>query len=381
MTTPDPVDLTAELVRCPSVTPEEAGALGVLESRLAAAGFECTRVNRGKVQNLFARWGERGHPRTFGFNGHIDVVPIGDAAAWTVDPFGGAQSGGRLWGRGAVDMKSGVAAYVSAAIAFVQSTPPEGALILAITGDEEGDAIDGTVALLDWMDAEGEAMQVCLVGEPTSREALGDTIKIGRRGSMSAWFEAEGVQGHVAYPHRARNPVTAIAALAHTLATTKLDDGTEHFDPSTLALTSLDTGNRATNVIPATCRAAVNIRFCDLHTSASLEAWLAEEAARVAASTGVTITHRIKVSGEAFLTPPGPLSEFVAQAVEAETGRAPELSTSGGTSDARFVKRHCPVVEFGLTGASMHQVDEYAEVAEIRALERIYTRILTGWFA
>ena len=381
MTAPDPVALTAELVRCPSVTPAEGGALQLLEARLAEAGFACTRVDRGHVKNLFARWGDKGHPRTLGFNGHTDVVPLGDTAAWSVDPFGGTQAQGRIWGRGAVDMKSGVAAWVAAAIRFVHETPPDGALILAITGDEEGDAIDGTTALLDWMDAQGEAMQACIVGEPTSREAIGDTIKIGRRGSMSAWFEAKGVQGHTAYPHRAKNPVAAIAALAHALASARLDEGTEHFDPSTLALTTIDTGNEATNVIPATCRATVNIRFNDRHSSASLTDWLSAEAARVARETGVEMTHRVKVSGEAFLTPPGPLSDLVARAVAAETGRTPELSTSGGTSDARFVRRHCPVVEFGLTGTSMHQVDEFAEIDEIRVLERIYSRILADWFA
>jgi len=381
MTAPDPVVLTAELVRCPSVTPAEGGALQLLEARLTEAGFACTRVDRGHVKNLFARWGDKGHPRTLGFNGHTDVVPLGDTAAWSVDPFGGTQAGGRIWGRGAVDMKSGVAAWVCAAIRFVQDTPPDGALILAITGDEEGDAIDGTAALLDWMDAQGEAMQVCLVGEPTSREAIGDTIKIGRRGSMSAWFEAKGVQGHAAYPHRAKNPVAAIAALTHALASARLDEGTEHFDPSTLALTTIDTGNEATNVIPAICRATVNIRFNDRHSSASLTDWLTQEAARVSRETGVEIAHRVKVSGEAFLTPPGDLSDLVARAVEAETGRRPELSTGGGTSDARFVRRHCPVVEFGLTGTSMHQIDEYAEIDEIRVLERVYSRILSDWFA
>ncbi|MEM9249310.1 MAG: succinyl-diaminopimelate desuccinylase [Pseudomonadota bacterium] len=379
--TPDPVTLAAELVRCPSVTPAEAGALTLLETQLSKAGFSCHWVNRGEVRNLFARWGEKGHAKTFGFNGHTDVVPIGTASEWSVEPFGGTEADGRLWGRGAVDMKSGVAAFVSAAIDFVEATPPQGALILAITGDEEGDAVDGTAALLDWMEAEGEAMQLCLVGEPTSRETLGDTIKIGRRGSLNVWFEAKGVQGHSAYLHRTKNPVAAVATLAHRLASIQLDDGTEHFDPTTISLATIDTGNPVTNVVPATCSAAVNIRFNDRHTGASLLEWLRAEAARVTSETGVEISLRSKLSGEAFLTPPGLLSELISRAVEAETGQIPELTTGGGTSDARFVMRHCPVAEFGLTGVSMHQVDEYAEIDEIRALTRIYGRILREYFA
>jgi succinyl-diaminopimelate desuccinylase len=377
----DPVRLTAELIRCPSVTPAEGGALQLLEGLLTGAGFSCTRVDRGRVSNLFARWGPAGAARTFGFNGHTDVVPVGDAKAWTVDPFGGVQKDGQLWGRGATDMKSGVASFVAAAVGFVRATPPDGAIVLAITGDEEGDAIDGTAALLDWMTRHGERMDVCLVGEPTCREEMGDTVKIGRRGSLSAWIEARGVQGHSAYPHRARNPVTAIAALCHRLASAELDRGNAHFDPSTLALTSIDTGNEATNVIPAVSRAIVNVRFNDTHTGASLTDWLRGAAAEVAAETGVGIDMRVKVSGEAFLTPPGRLSDLVAGAVEAETGRRPELSTTGGTSDARFVKDHCPVVEFGLVGRTMHKVDEQVDVAQIRQLEAIYRRILADYFA
>ncbi len=377
----DPVRLTAELIRCPSVTPSEGGALQLLDGVLREAGFACTRVDRGPVSNLFARWGAKGAPRTFGFNGHTDVVPVGDAAAWTADPFGGAQKDGMIWGRGATDMKSAVAAFVSAAVDLVKAAPPDGAIVLAITGDEEGDAVDGTAALLDWMKEAGERMDVCLVGEPTCREEMGDTVKIGRRGSLSAWIEARGVQSHSAYPHRARNPVAAMAALCHRLSATELDRGTAHFDPTTLAVTSIDTGNEATNVIPATCRAIVNVRFNDTHDGASLSEWLREEAARVERETGVEIAMRVKVSGEAFLTPPGRLSDLVAGAVEAETGRRPELSTTGGTSDARFVKDHCPVVEFGLVGRTMHQVDERAEVVQIGQLAAVYRRVLADYFA
>ncbi len=377
----DPVELTADLVRCASVTPAEAGALQHLQAILSAAGFECIRVDRGGVANLFARWGPRGHARSFGFNGHTDVVPAGDAAAWSVDPFGAQIRDGHLWGRGATDMKSGVAAFAAAAVDFVTDTPPDGAVILAITGDEEGDAIDGTSALLDWMAQNGEAMSVCLVGEPTCPERLGDMIKIGRRGSMTAYFTATGIQGHAAYPHRARNPVPAVARLIDRLSRDVLDEGTEHFDPSTLAATTIDTGNSANNVIPATCRTTVNIRFNDAHDSASLTQWLRSEADAVASQTGVSIDMTVKVSGESFLTPPGALSDLVSSVVRQETGVTPELSTSGGTSDARFVKDHCPVVEFGLVGKTMHQVDERVEVAQIEALKRIYRRILERYFA
>ncbi len=377
----DPVELTADLVRCASVTPAEAGALQHLQAILSAAGFECIRVDRGGVANLFARWGPRGHARSFGFNGHTDVVPAGDAAAWSVDPFGAQIRDGHLWGRGATDMKSGVAAVAAAAVDFVTDTPPDGAVILAITGDEEGDAIDGTSALLDWMAQNGEAMSVCLVGEPTCPERLGDMIKIGRRGSMTAYFTATGIQGHAAYPHRARNPVPAVARLIDRLSRDVLDEGTEHFDPSTLAATTIDTGNSANNVIPATCCATVNIRFNDAQDSASLSQWLRSEANAVASQTGVSIDMTVKVSGESFLTPPGALSDLVSSVVRQETGVTPELSTSGGTSDARFVKDHCPVVEFGLVGKTMHQVDERVEVAQIEALKRIYRRILERYFA
>ena len=380
--TTDPARLTAELIRCPSVTPEDGGALSLLESLLSGAGFRCTRVDRGGVANLFARWGEKGAARTFGFNGHTDVVPVGDESAWSVPPFGAEERDGVLYGRGATDMKSGVAAFAAAAVDFVQETPPvDGAIVLAITGDEEGAAVDGTAALLDWMAAEGEAMTVCLVGEPTSRERLGDTVKIGRRGSLNAVFTVTGVQGHSAYPHRARNPLPAMARLMDRLASAELDRGTEHFDPSTLAVVTIDTGNPATNVIPAACRATVNVRFNDRHTGPGLSDWLRSEAAAVAEAFGVGIEVKVSVSGEAFLTPPGPLSDLVVQAVAAETGVTPELSTSGGTSDARFVKDHCPVVEFGLVGKTMHQVDEHVALSHIHGLKAIYGRILRDYFA
>ncbi|RXV62641.1 succinyl-diaminopimelate desuccinylase [Roseovarius sp. A46] len=376
----DPARLTADLIRCPSVTPEEGGALRLLDDILTGAGFACTRVNRGGIANLFARWGPKGAERSFGFNGHTDVVPVGDEAAWSVPPFGAVEKDGMLWGRGATDMKSGVAAFVAAAVDFVVETPPDGAVILAITGDEEGDAVDGTRALLDWMDENDERMSACIVGEPTCPDRMGEMIKIGRRGSLSAWITLTGVQGHSAYPHRAKNPLPAMARLMDRLASHTLDEGTEHFDPSTLAVVTIDTGNPATNVIPGQCRATVNIRFNDAHDSASLIAWIQAEIGRVAAEFGVTGEMQVKVSGESFLTPPGPLSDLVARAVEAETGATPVLSTTGGTSDARFVKDHCPVVEFGLVGQTMHQVDERVEIDQIHQLKAIYTQILRDYF-
>ena len=374
----DPAALTADLIRCASVTPQEGGALQLLDRLLTTHGFHCTRVDRGDVSNLFARWG-RG--KTFGFNGHTDVVPVGNLEAWSVDPFGAEIRDGFLYGRGATDMKSGVAAFAAAAIDFVEEMPPDGSVVLAITGDEEGPAKDGTVALLDWMQAQGERMDHCLVGEPTCPNVMGEMMKIGRRGSMNGYFTVTGVQGHAAYPHRANNPLPAMARLLDQLSSASLDAGTEHFDASTLAVVTIDTGNPATNVIPAQCRATVNIRFNDAHSGASLTEWLQEHANKVAQVFDVHIDLDVSISGESFMTPPGELSDLVARAIQIETNRTPALSTSGGTSDARFVQHHCPVVEFGLVGKTMHQVDERVEIAQIHQLKAIYTRILRDYFA
>ncbi len=379
--TTDPVALTTDLVRCASVTPDEGGALTMLEALLTKGGFTCTRCDRNGIANLYARWGAKGAERSFGFNGHTDVVPVGDEAAWTVDPFGAEIKGDLLYGRGATDMKSAVAAFATAALDFVQDTPPDGAIILTITGDEEGDGVDGTDAILDWMAENGERMSACLVGEPTCPNTMGEMMKIGRRGSMTAWITATGIQGHSAYPHRANNPVPAMARLVDRLSSHTLDAGSDHFDASTLAVTGFDTGNAANNVIPAQCRSMVNIRFNDLHTSAELTTWLQDEAGKVNAETGITFEMTLKVSGESFITPPGPLSDLIGRAVQAETGVTPTLSTSGGTSDARYVKNHCPVVEFGLVGKTMHQVDEHVSVTQIGQLKAIYTRILRDYFA
>ncbi len=377
----DPVDLSARLIRCPSVTPEDAGAIPLLEETLAAAGFETFRADRGGIANLFARWGSKGHPRSFGFNGHTDVVPPGDPATWAVDPFSGTVQDGMLWGRGAADMKTGVAAFVAAACDLVQDGQPAGAVVITVTGDEEGVSVDGTPAILDWMRENGETVAACIVGEPTCPETMGEMVKIGRRGALTASFTATGVQGHAAYPHRAKNPVSALCRLMDRLATTSLDEGSEHFDPTTIAVVSVETGNPAVNVIPRTCCGTVNIRFSDAQTSDTVAAWLREEAARVSRETGAGIGVEIRVSGESFLTAPGELSALVSRAVAEVTGVTPVLSTSGGTSDARFMRAICPVVEFGLVGATMHQTDERVAVEHIHQLKAVYRRVLDDWFA
>ena len=376
----DPVSLTANLIRCPSVTPEEGGAIELLERLLEMNGFSCTRITRGQVSNLFAKWGSGKNGRVFGFNGHTDVVPVGDLSSWSVDPFGAEVKEGFLYGRGATDMKSGVAAFVAAAIDFVNNNPPDGSVIITITGDEEGDAEDGTVAILDWMKQNGEKIDHCLVGEPTSPSKMGEMMKIGRRGSMTAKVIATGVQGHSAYPDRAKNPILAMVKLLDILASHQLDTGTEHFDPSTLAITSVDTGNKASNVIPASTTATINIRFNDSHSGSSLVSWLEEEIDKVSAEYGIQFKTDFKITGESFITPPGELSELISEAVKKELGVQPKLSTTGGTSDARFIKNICPVTEFGLVGKTMHAIDERVEINQINQLKEIYTRILEAYF-
>ena len=376
----DPVSLTADLVRCPSVTPEEGGAIDLLEQLLEKNGFSCTRIVRGQVSNLFAKWGTGKNGRVFGFNGHTDVVPVGDLSSWTVDPFGAEIKEGYLYGRGATDMKSGVAAFVASAIDFVNNKPPDGSIVITITGDEEGEAVDGTVAILDWMQQNGEKIDHCLVGEPTSPSQMGEMMKIGRRGSMNAKITATGTQGHSAYPDRANNPIVAMVKLLDKLESHQLDVGTEHFDPSTLAITSVDTGNKASNVIPAVTKAAVNIRFNDSHSGSSLVSWLKDEIEKVSAEYGIKFETDFKISGESFITPPGELSDLISEAVKKELGVTPKLSTTGGTSDARFIKDMCPVTEFGLVGKTMHAVDEKVETKQINQLKEIYYRILEAYF-
>ena len=376
----DPVSLTADLVRCPSVTPEEGGAIDLLEQLLEKNGFSCTRIVRGQVSNLFAKWGTGKNGRVFGFNGHTDVVPVGDLSSWTVDPFGAEIKEGYLYGRGATDMKSGVAAFVASAIDFVNNKPPNGSIVITITGDEEGEAVDGTVAILDWMQQNDEKIDHCLVGEPTSPSQMGEMMKIGRRGSMNAKITATGTQGHSAYPDRANNPIVAMVKLLDKLESHQLDVGTEHFDPSTLAITSVDTGNKASNVIPAVTKAAVNIRFNDSHSGSSLVSWLKDEIEKVSAEYGIKFETDFKISGESFITPPGELSDLISEAVKKELGVTTKLSTTGGTSDARFIKDMCPVTEFGLVGKTMHAVDEKVETKQINQLKEIYYRILEAYF-
>ena len=375
---PDPVALAGELIRCPSVTPEEGGALDLLEARLAEAGFACTRIPRGGVDNLYARWGREAP--VFAFAGHTDVVPPGDVGAWTVDPFAGVSADGMLWGRGAVDMKSGVAAFVAAALALLRESPPEGSIALIITGDEEGPARDGTAAILEWMEAHGERADFCLVGEPTSTARLGDVVKIGRRGSMTGRLTVTGRQGHTAYPERAVNPLPALARACLALAETPLDLGSTHFQASTLALTTIDTGNPANNVIPAAAQAVFNIRFNDLHSPESIRVWtdqLLEEALKGA---GCTAEIAWEVSGESFLTEPGALTDIVVEAIAERVLERPALTTGGGTSDARLIKDHCPVIEFGLVGETMHQADERVPEDDIRQLSTLYGDILRRFF-
>ncbi len=373
----DPIALAAALVRCPSVTPDDAGAQDVLATALDALGFRVHRLVLGEapdgpVSNLFATIGCGG--RHFAFAGHTDVVPAGPG--WSVDPFAATLDDERLVGRGIADMKGAIAAMVAAASRHVARGSP-GTLSFIITGDEEGPATFGTNPLLDWMVANGHRPDVCLVGEPTSLDRLGDCVKIGRRGSVNIWIEVLGTQGHVAYPHRADNPITRLLAILTELKGRLLDDGSDWFSPSNLEITDIDVGNPATNVIPAVAKARLNIRFNDHHSGDGLSAWVHEVVARHAADARVTI----KVSGEAFLTEPGRFSAIIANAIRNETGIEPEFSTSGGTSDARFIRRLCPVVEFGLPGQSMHKRDEQVAVADITALAAIYDDILRHYLA
>ena len=380
----DAISLAQNLIRCPSVTPKDAGALDVLERALAPLGFHCQRLRfeeegTAGVDNLYARLGTT--QPNLGFAGHTDVVPVGDVAAWTVDPFGGEIRDGVLYGRGAADMKSAIAAFVGACARVLEGGRPKGSISLLITGDEEGVSINGTRKMLGWMRAQAEQLDHCLVGEPTAAARSGDTLKIGRRGSMYVSFTVRGIQGHTAYPQRALNPIPILATLASELAGEPLDGGTEHFEPSTLVFTSFDVGNTAGNVSPAVAQARCNIRFNDLHTSHQLEQRLRARADAVAARMGGQITLETRVSGEVFLTKPGAFTELIARAVRSVTTEAPLLSTGGGTSDARFIKDMCPVAELGLPGTTMHKVDECMPVCEIAQLTDIYTALIKTYFA
>ncbi len=377
----DPVALAQALIRCPSVTPEDAGVLGVLVDALEPMGFVCRRLTFSEegfddVDNLYARFGSGGP--NFCFAGHTDVVPPGDLEAWSVPPFEGRIVDGRLIGRGAADMKAAVACFVAAVERFLAARGNGfgGSISMLVTNDEEGPFVNGTVKVLQWLEREGEVLDACIVGEPSNPTAMGEMVKIGRRGSLNGRLTVHGTQGHSAYPEKADNPIVRLIQMLTALSGTALDEGTEHFQPSHLTITSVDVGNPVANVIPARAEAAFNVRFNDLHTSASLERRFRQQCAAI----GGRFDLRIDVSGEAFLTPPGDLAEIVIGAVERIVGRRPVTDTGGGTSDARFIKGCCPVAEFGLTAEGAHKIDESVAVADMRALVDIYGAVLDGFF-
>ncbi|HEX4183819.1 MAG TPA: succinyl-diaminopimelate desuccinylase [Caulobacteraceae bacterium] len=373
----DPVALAQDLIRRPSVTPADAGAMDVLQAALEALDFRCHRMRFGEIENLYARRGEAGPNLCFA--GHTDVVPVGDEAAWRQQPFEAKVVDNVLFGRGAVDMKGAIAAFV-VACAEVDPAKVTGSLSLLITGDEEGDADDGTVRVVEALRAEGERIDHCVLGEPSSAAALGDQMKIGRRGSLNAWIEVEGVQGHVAYPHLAANPLPPLISLLGRLQSRVLDEGYPGFQASNLEATTIDVGNPATNVIPAKASARLNIRFNPHHDGETLAAWLETERAAADAAFAGSVRLRTKLTGNAFLTEPGDFVEVCAGAVREVAGRDPELCTTGGISDARFIRSLCPVVELGLVNATMHAVDERAPVSEIRSLAAIYQRLIERYF-
>ena len=383
----DPVALTQALIRCESVTPNEGGALTLLQNVLEPVGFACHRLvfsepGTPDVDNLYARLGS-GRPHLC-FAGHTDVVPAGDEAAWTVPPFAGEVRDGILYGRGAVDMKGCVAAFVAAALKHVSANGggmPRGSLSFLITGDEEGPSVNGTVKVLHWLKDRDEAIDACLVGEPSNPKSLGDEIKIGRRGSLNAEITVQGKQGHAAYPQLADNPVPKLARIIDRLASAKLDDGTANFQPSNLQVTVISVPNTATNVIPAHATAKLNIRYNDAWTRPKMEAFVRNTAEDAARELGAAYTITFSGNGDVFLTEPGPLVETLKSAVKAVTGRAPSLTTGGGTSDARFIKDHCPVIEFGLVNATIHQVNERTTVKDLEDLTDIYSRFIANYFA
>ncbi len=376
----DPIHLACDLIRKPSVTPADLGALDVVQGALEALGFVVKRYPFEDVDNLYARLGTE-RPN-FCFAGHTDVVPTGDLAQWKVDPFEAALQDGLLIGRGAADMKGGIAAFIAATARYLEKhQEPKGSISFLITGDEEGVALHGTKKLLRAITEEGEVLDQCLVGEPTNPDSMGDMIKNGRRGSLNCTVTVTGIQGHVAYPHKAANPVRALIDFLHKIQNHKLDDGAEGFQPSNLEVVTMDVGNPASNVIPEKATARFNIRFNTAHTGETLTKWLQAEAQRAEIGFKGKIDLSIMVSGEAFFTPPGLLTQLIQESCEAVTGRRPELSTTGGTSDARFIKDYCPVCEFGLVGATMHQVNERVETRDIETLTDIYEGVLTRYFA
>jgi len=373
----DPVALTQALIRRASVTPRDDGAIGTLAETLRGLGFDCTELPFSEpgtedVLNLWARLGSGGPHLCFA--GHTDVVPPGDPAHWKADPFAAEVIGGQLYGRGAVDMKGAIAAFVAAVARFLDRRGREfgGSISLLVTGDEEGVSINGTRKVVDWLEARGERIDACIVGEPTNPENIGEMVKVGRRGSLTGKLTVHGVQGHTAYPHLADNPVHRLVRMLDALIAKPLDEGTSHFQASTLQVATFDVGNPASNVIPATARATFNIRYNDRWTSETLRAWLGERLDAI----GGRYELDIHVSGESFLTPPGPLSDLLGAAIERVTNRRPELSTTGGTSDARFIRRLCPTAEFGLISQTMHKVDERVDIADTATLSRVYEAVL-----
>jgi succinyl-diaminopimelate desuccinylase len=380
----DPVQILQDLIRCPSITPQDAGALDVLQNLLTKAGFTCHRLpfneqNTPEIDNLFARIGTSA-PH-FCFAGHTDVVPVGDVKDWTHPPFAAEIHDGQIYGRGATDMKGSNAAFTAAAIEFVNTNPKfKGSISFLITGDEEGPAINGTIKVLKWMKENDHLPDHCLVGEPTCVDQLGDTIKIGRRGSLSFIVTVEGKQGHVAYPNKTDNPIAKLARFVDRISTTPLDNGNIHFDPSSLAVTTFDVGNPATNVVPARATAKFNIRFSTEHHYETLKTWVAAHIEKVKDELGGKWSVTSNEGAEAFITEPGDFVQLVQKAVREETGLTPVLSTTGGTSDARFIKNFCPVLEFGPTNATIHQVDERIGVEELKATTRVYARVLTSYF-
>lgn len=382
----DPIELAAELIRRPSITPKDEGALDIVAERLEQLGFACHLLvfndpgpngeETAPIANLYARFGE-GRPNLC-FAGHTDVVPTGPVEGWSFEPFAASLRDGELCGRGAVDMKGAIAAFIAAAERFIAARGNgfSGSISLLITGDEEGVAVNGTKKVLEWLHQRGEVIDACVVGEPSSAASLGDMIKIGRRGSMTGRLTVEGMQGHVAYPHLVDNAAHRLVALLHALTSAPLDDGSEHFQPSTLQVTTIDIGNPATNIVPGLARATFNIRFNDLWSSATLRAAIEQKLA----SVGGRYRLVWEVSGESFLVPPGPVSQCLAAAIGAVTGATPELSTTGGTSDARFIQAYCPVAEFGLVGQTMHKADERVAVGDITRLASIYEAFLDRFF-
>lgn len=382
----DPVSLSQALIRCESVTPVEGGALTFLQNVLEPLGFQCHRLvfselGTPDVDNLYARLGA-GRPHLC-FAGHTDVVPVGDEAKWTVKPFAGEVRDGVLYGRGAVDMKGCIGAFLAATLRYLDRHRglPRGSLSFLITGDEEGPSINGTMKMLQWLKARDEALDACLVGEPSNPKALGDEIRIGRRGSLNVDIVVHGKQGHSAYPQLAENPVPKIARIIDRLSSATLDDGTENFQPSNLQATIVSVPNTATNVIPNEARAAINIRYNDFWTRPRIEQWVTDAVAAAAGELDAKYSLDFSGTGDVFLTKPGPLVSTLTDAVKAVTGRTPALTTGGGTSDARFIKDLCPVVEFGLVNATIHQVDERASVADLEALTEIYDRFISTYFA